>query len=169
MKLIWAIVAFAILLIMMGCSGEQPVTEEQVQQQVEQPIEQSVKQPIEIPSQTETSQQPTEPEIFESSVGEQSEEDAAEEETQEESEETQVLPAPSGNERCYDPDATSEFPDGINFNVATEILVNGKKLINGKDYCPNVATISEWYCQDGIARVKTVKCPTGSCKEGVCA
>ena len=71
------------------------------------------------------------------------------------------------NERCQDTDVTEEFPDGINYFLKGDIKVNGKPIKYGYDYCANAAKISEWYCQNGIARVKTVDCQNG-CKDGVC-
>ena len=69
--------------------------------------------------------------------------------------------------RCKDTDVDPSHPDGINFELKGEILINGNKIINGYDYCANTQMISEWYCLNGIARVKTTKCANG-CKDGVC-
>ena len=160
---------FIVLVVLLGCAQEVP--QESAAQsasenyQQEQPVQQE-----HVPSQpVEQTQQPSEQtdkedtQVLSESTQEESDEESA---SPEEPAQTQTQTS-----RCKDSDVTVEFPDGMNFNVAGNITVNGKPIINGKDYCPNLKTISEWYCSpEDIARVKTTECPAATtCQKGVCA
>jgi hypothetical protein len=158
MKVSTVMVGIALLLLMMGCAAEQPPEPPQQEQTTEQEV---------------TEQPPLSEEQQVSGVETQdniSTDIQTETQTNESSQEEQpsqvVQPSPSA--RCRDSDVTAEHPDGINFDVVGNVTINGKPIERGTDYCANLATISEWYCMGDIARVRTERCPSGSCKDGVC-
>ncbi len=152
MKIIAIFSGIVFCLLLLGCTAEQPEAAQDTPLQEEQ---QSTERPTEAPQEPALSVTQLNESLLEP------EEQPAENSTSQQP----TLPSSS---RCKDSDVTAEHPDGINFDVVGNVTINGKPLERGTDYCANLVTISEWYCQDGIARVKTTKCQTGSCKEGVC-
>jgi hypothetical protein len=157
MKLNTTLVGIILSLLLLGCASQQLPNEEAPQEEEPQAGQPTPAQEPQL------SIQPQENLSEEASANESLQEPEAQH-----IEETPPSITPPPNARCVDSDVTAEHPDGINFDVVGNVTINGKPIERGTDYCANLATISEWYCVGDIARVRTQKCSSGSCKNGVC-